>query len=156
MPDQPNSPVESQNIIWFPSEKKEVFREEALKLRQVFEIMAPVHFVLLLVDTFVYGFELMAILGDLVFCYACFYNYMTLKKATIGAQGGLYVLAVVVSLSHLQRILRDGSKLITIFYFLQFFVVYTLAAFFLFKRLKDHHDLQMLYREMKESRGVKG
>ena len=45
--------------------------------------MGPIHFLYLFVDVFVYNYELMAIIGDVMFCYASFYNFMTLKKPTI-------------------------------------------------------------------------
>lgn len=67
----------------------------------MFLIMGPVHFLFLFVDVFVYQYELMAIVGDVLFSYASFYNFMTLKKPTCGAQAVMYVLTLVIAFSHI-------------------------------------------------------
>ena len=105
--------------------------------------MMPVHmFVLLIIDIFVYSFELFAIIMEVILLWLAFYGYMTLNKVTTGAYVGLLLMSSVVALTHSQRILLSESTSIfmIVAYIIQYFVIYPVAASLIAKRLKAHYE----------------
>ena len=94
-------------------------RPEAVALRKALGVMMPVHLIFLFSDFYFYDFELFAIIFDIIFIWLNFYNYMTLNKIVTLIEIAVYVLAVIIALTHLTRVLFDISEWTPLFiYFL--------------------------------------
>ena len=142
-----------------PQKIKKFKRDEALKLRQCFKIMFPIHiFLLIFCDMFWYEFEIMSLLIDLVLIWMDMYNYMTLNKIIIGSEIALIILTVLMATSHLQRIFTDPdiSWTVTIIYLIQFFVLNPICAIITGKNFKAHLQVQDQLRDEKKAETVKG
>ena len=70
-------------------------------------IMFICHVPFLISDIYVFGFEISAVVFDVVFLWLNFYNYMTLNKITVCIQVGLYGLAALMATSHIKRVFID-------------------------------------------------
>ena len=105
-------------IIWFPKEKKYVWREEGLALRKCFKFIGPPHLIFLFFDIYLYEYEVPAIIFDFVMLWANYYNFMTMVKPTIGAEIFGYLLGTFVSLTHIKRVLFEAEWWLTTFAFI--------------------------------------
>ena len=135
--------VPGRKSFKFIPDQKKFWRPEALALRKMLMYMMPVHmFVLLIIDIFVYSFELFAIIMEVILLWLTFYGYMTLNKVTTGAYVGLLLMSSVVALTHSQRILLSESTSIfmIVAFIIQYFVIYPVAASLIAKRLKAHYE----------------
>ena len=81
-----------------PQEKKEFKTEEAIKLRECFPLMGVAHLVLIIMNIFVYKWDIVRIIIDFTFLWFNFYNYMTLNKIIIGIHLGILVMVSIGSL----------------------------------------------------------
>ena len=92
---------------------------------------------LLLADFYIYNLEILIIIADIILIWLDYYNFMTLKKITVLIGCGLQAIIVLVSVSHIQRILSgDLDWLLIIFYFLQFIVVYPFSLILILYQFK--------------------
>ena len=144
-----------KSFSYLPGQKRKFWREEALALRRCFQLLMPVHFGLLFVDWIIYDIEYFSIFLDVVFLWLSFYNFMTLNKIMMIAQIGIYLLAVVISISHLKRIFMDPGWHIPVF-LLQYLILYPASAAILLRKFKAHYNRQMLYKREKKMKTAKG
>ena len=104
--------------------------------------MFGIHIVLLMMDIFVYKWDIMHMIMDFIFLWFNFFNYMTLNKIFIGIHLALLAFIILVSLMNIQYIIekaadnQDWTPLIV--YCVHFFLVYFAMLALTGKRFKDH------------------
>ena len=97
-----------QSFVYVPTEKKKFWRKEALELRKVFKIMIPIHvFFLMIVDIYIYHWEIPIMITDFLMIWLNFINYMTLNKITCGMESMCYFAIILVALTHIKRVMFE-------------------------------------------------
>jgi hypothetical protein len=94
----------NKEYILLPTRKKNFIRPEAESLRKCFKKLMFQQFVLLLIDWNVYHGEFMSCFFDFMLLWLSFRNYMLLHKPTILVQIVVYLFAIIISVSHIQRL----------------------------------------------------
>ena len=103
--------------------------------------MAGLHVFFILSDIFIYDFEVLILITDLLFLWLDFYNFMIINKVVILVEVIGHLMVSMVALSHIQRGLENGAtKLIVIVFILQFFALYPIFVIVTGRRLKAHHQ----------------
>lgn len=145
------------SFIAFPGTQKHFWRDEAVSLRRCFIVLLPLHLGLIFSDVVVYNIEVMAIVMDTLLTWLCYLNFMTLNKITIGMQMVVYLITILMALSHIKRVLLDvPAWLPIIFYFVQYFFFYPLAIAMISKKLKAHYLQQKAFKVKKKRKKLKG
>lgn len=91
-----------------PLKKKKFWREEALFLRTRYLKLIPTHlFQLIVCDMYVYNFEVLSIVFNVLLLWLDYVNFMTLNKMSCFLQIGLLYLSTFVALSHAQRVFMN-------------------------------------------------
>lgn len=128
-----------KSFNYVPTTKKQFWRKEALDLRKVFQIMIPVHIVLIFVDIYVYHWELAIMIFDFFMIWLNFINYMTLNKITCIMECVFYLITILVGFTHIKRVLMEQEEWLPVFFYaITFWIIYPYALFAGGKRLFDH------------------
>ena len=109
--DLPDGTIGTENFVCFPREIKQLKTPEAEELRKCFKFVGPTHLVFIALDIFVYDFEILALIADIAFLWFNFQNFMMNNQITIGVHLGCILVCVLIAVSHVQRVLFEGSTL---------------------------------------------
>ena len=142
--------------MYFPKEKKHFWRPEALALRTALLVLIPFHVVFIICNFVFFDFEILALIFDTILLWLSYYNYMTLNKITIIVHLILLVIAILLSISHIERVVTEAS-LLTIFIFLfQYAICYPTFLLTIGKKFGAHFKQQKNFIDEEDAKTLKG
>ena len=97
-----------------------------------------IHMFFVLSDLYLYGFEIIRILIDVILVWLNFINFMTLNKPMIALELSIYFMTIVAQIGHIQIMVMERTSRTLFMFIIQYFVVYVSAIIIIFRRLSSH------------------